>query len=233
MKRSKRVKDLVIILLSAGSESRAKGLGSPALFDVGKSYLIDYQINVLMSIFEKCTIIPVLGFQSDLILSRMETKIGVLENQIYEDSNTSETLRIALNATTSDNLLIIHGNMMFDRGIFDNHSFFKPFVLYDERLSSNKVGLIENDEVLESLSYGLDKTWCNILFTCGSATQTLRQIVCKNKLHNRTMFEDINDLIKTEKVYAYQNNKPIVELNNKHALANIVKNESTPVFRNS
>jgi len=228
---TRKVKDISIILLSAGIEDRAKGQGTPCLFDVGSVVMLDYQIDTLNKIFAKCEIIPVIGFQSSKIINRIHNKIGVVENQLYSETNCVESLRLGVNSTVSDNILIIHGNTIFNQGVFVDHSFSKPFVLYDEDgvMKEDNVGLISNNGVLNNMYYGLDKKWCNILYTTGKATKELRSVINKEKYSKKLMYEVVNEVIKLTKIYTYKNSgNNLLEVNNfreqKHAINNIVKN---------
>lgn len=228
-KSLKRVKDMTIILLSAGVETRSKSQGSVCLIDVNNSLLLDYQIDTIRKIFEKCEIIPVVGFESSKIVKRLHNRVRFVENQKYEETNSAESLRLGLNATTNENILIIHGNMIFDPSLFEEHSFFKPFVLYRKEEDSGKVGLVENDQNLESMNYGLEKRWLNILFSSGSLTTTLRKELNKESRGNRMMHEIINLSLKKHEIASYPSDKPIVEINNyrkqRNEVITIVQNQ--------
>jgi hypothetical protein len=214
---NRRVKDISVILLSAGIEDRAKGQGTPCLFDVGSVSMLDYQIDTLNKIFEKCEIIPVIGFQSSKILKRLHNKVGVVENQMFHDTNCVESLRLGINSTVSDNILIIHGNTAFNQNIFVNHSFSRSFIIYDDddNMKESGVGIISNSGILSNMYYGLDSKWCNILYTTGKSTKALRSLVNKEKCSKKVMYEVINDLIKLTKIHTCKNvGKNILEVNN-------------------
>jgi len=227
---TRKVKDISVILLSAGVEDRAKGQGTPCLFDVGSTVMLDYQIDTLNKIFAKCTIIPVIGFQSGKIISRLHNKIGVIENQLFSDTNSVESLRLGINSTTSDNVLIIHGNTIFNQSVFVDHSFNKSFVMYDDKdaMKEGCVGIISNNGMLNNMYYGLKDKWCNILYTTGKTTKLLRNLINKEKFSNKVMYEVINELIKNTKIYTYRNaGNNVLEINNfreqKNAINNIIQ----------
>lgn len=228
----RKIRNLCVILLCAGIEDRAKTQGSPALFDIDNSLLLDYQIDVLRKIFAKCRILPVVGFESEKVLASTHNEVEVVENQIYEETGTSESLRLALSATTSDNVLIIHGNTLFNQDVFVDVNFTHPFVLYSKK-ESDKVGVTENDGKLENMSYGLDKKWSNIFFSNKETTKKLKRKLIPNKYTNRLMHEEINDLLETNRIYAFEEFSETLEINNykvqKNEINNIIKERSTPI----
>jgi len=207
----KKIKNFAVILLSAGIEDRAKGQGPSPLFKVGGTYLLDHQISAIRAVFGKCDIIPVVGFDSRKVISKIETKIGVIENQLYEETNSPESLRLALNATTAEAVLIIHGNVIFNKELFQPHSFQKSFILYED-YTSEKVG-ITFDKYVENFSYGLNNTWANVAYLNDKTLNETRDVL--NRLDAPCMlFEAFNKVISRGcRILPVENKKLILEIN--------------------
>ena len=125
--------DMAIVILSAGIGNRIKSYEPRSLLKLGNQTLIDHQISVINNSFHFPEIIGVFGYLVDKIAKKIRGKIRIIENQIYENTNTSESLRLAFNSTTKDSLLFFHGDLYFKIDTLDGLDYSNSFLVVDNK----------------------------------------------------------------------------------------------------
>ena len=114
--KSKQVEDLVTFIIIADSPlHRMKSYGPVSLIQINKEKLIDYQIKSIKKSYKNYEIILCLGFESMKVEKYIRVKhkninIRIVENQTYNQTNSCESLRIALNNTQNNKIFIIDLN---------------------------------------------------------------------------------------------------------------------------
>lgn len=205
------------IILSAGSGSRIKSNEPRALLKIGNNTLIEHQISVIKNTFNNPEIVGVFGVGFDKIIKKIGTKIRIIENQLHEATNTSESLRLGINNTMMDNVLFFHGDLYFEQDIFDNLSFTKSFLIIDngDHFNEYEVGVTTNLKKVSILSYGLPDKWCQIAFLTGRELKIARNLFAKFSQDDKKLlsFEVINKIIDLGGNFEFHINKaPIIEI---------------------
>ena len=96
-------KDFISVVLLCDSPGyRMKSYGPIPLITINNQRLIDIQISIIESAFPNCEIILCLGFDAEKIYKYIRSKhsdknIRIVENQLYDISNSCESLRLSLN----------------------------------------------------------------------------------------------------------------------------------------
>ena len=117
--KTEKCKELVSCILLADLPGyRMKSYGPTSLLPVKKARLIDHQIKAIRNAFEKIEIIICTGFESEKINKYIRTtysdiNVRVVENQLFTQTNSCESLRLALNNINNKNLFIIDGSLLF------------------------------------------------------------------------------------------------------------------------
>ena len=119
--------DMAVIILSAGVGSRIKSNEPRSLIKIGSKTLIEHQIDLINNNLVNHEIIGAFGYAIEKIIKKIHGKIRVVENQVYEDTNNSESLRLAVNNTNKNNIMFFHGDLYFNDSIFKNIDFKKSF----------------------------------------------------------------------------------------------------------
>jgi len=100
IKSSNNKNDMAIIILSAGIGARIKSNEPRSLIKIGNKTLVEHQIDTINNTIDNQEIIGVFGYAIEKIIKKIAGKLRVVENQVYQETNNSESLRLAVNNTS-------------------------------------------------------------------------------------------------------------------------------------
>jgi choline kinase len=189
-----------VAILSAGISSRMKTHEPRSLLKIGDKPLIEHQCEIIKSIFYENEIILVIGYKSEKIIKKIgESKIRIIENQLFEETNSGESLRLAVMNNVHNRILLIHGDLYFNLETFKDLNYSKSFLLIDNnsQMSDREVGVVVDNNKVTNLSYGLKSKWCQIAYFQGQEYQILKQVLLKDRenVKKKVSFEIINEVI--------------------------------------
>jgi choline kinase len=194
-----------VVLLSAGIGNRIKSNEPRALIPYANTTLIEYQIRTISNSFNKCDIIVVCGHESYKINKRLEPykNVRIVENENYEITGSASSMRLGFNNTKNNRVILIHGDLIFNKQTISNLDYRQSFLLVDNRdmIKEREVGVVISDnECASNMCFGVDTKWCQIAHFTGKELERLRRDLNKNNDFNkrRLTFEVINDLINTK-----------------------------------
>jgi len=223
-KKEKLSPDLVtVILLCDSSGYRMKSYGPVSLVTINDTKLIDLQIRCIKNVFENFEIILCVGFDAEKICKYIrsehgDTRIRIVENQLHNVSNSCESLRLSLNNTTNNKIVVCDGNLVLNEECLKSIDTNYSCVLVEENPCENlEIGLnIDDKRIVQHLSYGANNTWSEIFFLHGvEIIESLRRIVTKYDSKTRFVFESINELIKMKyEVKSVFNKHKVLKINN-------------------
>lgn len=232
LKKTKKAKNLktpeneqliTIILLCDLPGYRMKSYGPTSLVSINNKYLIDLQIDAIKKAFSKYEIIICVGFDADKINKHIRSKyknqnIRIVENQIFHLCNSCEGIRIALNNTFNDNVLILDGNLLFSKKTLCSLDLSASCAFIEKYPSDNLeigINVNENNEA-QHFSFGAYKTWSEILFLRGyEPIDQIRKFLHHQDSKKKFIFEAINDLLKNKHgIQCIENKYPIHKINN-------------------
>ncbi len=234
-----RVDDFVsIVLLSEKCGYRMKSYGPIPLLRIGGKCLIDIQIEEIQSVFSDFEIILCSGFGSTKIAKYIRDvypslNIRIVENQLHEYSNSCESLRLCLNNTTNNKVLVCNGELVINRDVLSLVSLKSSFIVSEVGQNENlEVGVTINEfGYTENFCYGIENTWSEILFLHDrDIVESIRSIVSDADYKNKFIFEALNELGRTKHRLSVVKNDavPMVKINNIKTYHKIRKtNEST------
>lgn len=218
-----KTKELItIILLSDHYGYRMKSYGPLSLINVGKKRLIDLQISAIQNSFDNFEIIICAGFDADKIYRYVRSEypslnIRFVENQLYNSSNSCESLRLSLNNTINTKIVICDGNLLINHKclskIDTDHS---CALIEKDGCKTLEIGLNSDNNIVQHFSFGAKNTWSEILFLDGvDIIDSLRKIVANYNTKNRFVFEAINELIGMQyNIKSIINDGKITKINN-------------------
>ena len=189
--------NIVFIILSAGVGNRMRSYGPKCLFKTSEETILDKQISIIKSNFPQNEIILVVGFEANKVIKKIPDDIRVVENQLYQTTNSSESLRLAVNNSVSDKIFFIHGDLIFNKEIFDSLDFSRSFVLVDSKnqIEDNEVGITIVNNKATFFSYGLDTKWCQMAYIRGKEFSILKSLYNKPGKDKLYTFEMLNMII--------------------------------------
>jgi len=208
IRKHKDSENVGFAILSAGIGARIKTYEPRSLLKIKGKTLIDHQIDAIKSKFKDPEIIGVFGTSVPRIVKNVRGKIRVVENQKYDTTNNSESLRLALNNSIKNSLMFIHGDILIDETFFNSLNFNKSFVVYEDQgmMDEKEIGLTIMKNKATILSYGLDQKWCQAAFFKGKELKILRNIFAGFTKYDKKMltFEVINKVIDSGGVFQAQ-----------------------------
>ncbi len=217
---------VTIVLICDKPAHRMKSYGPTPLIELNKKKqkLIDQQIEIIKHAFENFEIIICCGSDSYKIAEYIYSKhsdinIRVIENQIHQQSNSCESLRISLNNTGNNNVLVMSGYTKINKGLFRNFDFQHSHVIatklfakgFDVGLNMNKTNQAEH------FSFGATLCWLETIFLRGnSIIDNLMKIISQEEYKKKFIFESLNTLIQENNKIKTKviSNKRILKIDN-------------------
>lgn len=195
------------IILGAGTGRRMRNYGSKSLLRYKSKKVIEHQTSCIRSYSKSSDIIFVTGFESDKIVKE-SPDCRLIENQLFETTNTVESIRLAVNASLLSNIYLIHGDIIFSRTAISIPDRTKAFIGMNSngKINPGKVGISHQDNKLLSLSYGLTDKWSQITYIPAQYFSTLKSQVNKAS-KNLSTYELINILTESFDFYMFENKK--------------------------
>lgn len=223
-KENKKYTDFITIVLLCDSPGyRMKSYGPISLVNIKNTKLIDLQIQCIKNVFENFELIVCVGFDAEKICKHIRTKyndlnIRFVENQLYSISNSCESLRISLNNTLNNKILVCDGNLVLNKKCLENIDIENSCVLTEKDPCENlEIGLnADNNKLVQHFSYGANYIWSEIIFLNGhDIIESLRKIIVNYDSKTRFVFEAINELIKMKYIIkSIVNQHKILKINN-------------------
>ena len=220
-----------ILLLGENYGYRMKSYGPISLVNIENKTLIEKQVDSIKASFVNFEIILCCGFDSErtihFIRSKLSgTNIRIVENQIHDNSNCCESMRLCLNNTMNDKVIICSGELLLGPDHFKKvNPKVSSVVIQNENFSTNlEVGAIHNAGKLESMSLGIrSHHWSEIFCLSGNKIiKSLQSIISIPDYKNKFIFEAINELIKKHSIQVIDtSDTPITKVNNIKTLRKI------------
>lgn len=204
-KFKKQEPQIQAIILAAGIGAIAKTHEPKCLLKYKGKTILEWQVEALRKRFKNIEITVVGGIEREKIIKKIPEGCRFLENQIYETSNNGESLRIAVENSNLNNVLFLHGDLIFDSSLLDKISIKESCVLIDTMnyMKKSEVGVNYSEDKLNILSYSMPIKWCQIAFIHEKDLKTLRKLFLSPgfKTQHLLTFEIINILIDQFEVY--------------------------------
>ena len=218
LKSMARSSNLSVIIPAAGMGHRMKSYGPKALIKINsRTTLIERQIKIIWKNYPDCEIFVVVGFDSDKIkksLSRYPVRF--IENPIHEKTNVLYSIGIATQATITDKILIVYGDLVFNehaiKGIVGDES--KIVVDNNGHMDKREVGLVCEKNEIKNFSFGLEKKWSQIAYLRGKELSLFKDVCCSKDTSQWFGYEALNRVIENEgNLFGFSNKKmKIVEI---------------------
>jgi len=198
VKNQKEENDISVALLCAGIGSKIKSYEPRSLLKINSKTLIEHQIATIKESFIHPDIICVSGCYANKIVRKIKKAIRIVENQMFETTNSSESLRLAFNNSINTRFMFIHGDIFFNQQCL-NVDYSESFLIVDssQMMKDDEIGVTTIDEKASVLSYGLKTKWAQIAYFTGKEHKILGSILQKfeHQDKKKLSFEVINDVI--------------------------------------
>lgn len=201
--------NLSVVLLGGNIPYGMRSFGPYSLLKIGTKTILDYQIETIRNVFGDCEIMLVAGYMADKVIKRRPDDIRIIENQLFENSNECEQIRLSLNSILNTNVLFITGNLLFNEATLKIIDAKKNCLVYEtnNQVPREEIGLAINENKVTSLSFAIDENkWCNVAYFTNKTIDRLRSIVSDKKNKKMFMFEIIDSMLEKYDFYAMTSN---------------------------
>tara|TARA_R110002020_G_scaffold18912_2_gene65305 strand:- start:1790 stop:2500 length:711 start_codon:yes stop_codon:yes gene_type:complete len=189
---------LTVIIPAAGVGHRMKSYGPKCLLQANqKETILEKTISNIKREYPYSDVIVVVGFESEKIIKALPHNIRIVENPRYKETNIGESIRLGINASSNNKLLIVYGDLVFNiysiRGLTSSG----PCVVVDSqsRFREEEVGVTVVDDFVTNFAYGLPSKWSQIAYFEGESFEALK-CLCSDKKKDRLYpFELFNIII--------------------------------------
>lgn len=191
-------KNLTAIILAASPARRMTTIGNRSLIKVNNTNLINYQIDSVKAKFKEIAdIICVLGYEAERVYKTLPKGVRSVENERYADTNNVRSLSLALKACITTNILIIYGDLYFEKEVFDKFTHNKSHLVFDtaEQIEKSKVGGITDNGIITNLSFGLPQKWAQVALLATPEFDLLNKFVHEKANERLCIFEIFNLMI--------------------------------------
>ena len=190
------IKKYSIIIPAAGAGAKMRSYGVKSLLKLSPYItLVEYQIDIIKKLFKSCEIILVAGFEADRLMGNTPGIIHV-ENEKFEETNIMKSLGMGLRACTTENIVIVYGDLMFNEEAlkvnFENESF---LILDKDTMTENEIGCTIHNHYVEHMFYDLPQKWAQIAYLVGKELKLFRQMAWNKNNNNLFCFEVLNEII--------------------------------------
>jgi len=189
--------DITVIILAANIGYGMKSYGPKSLLNINNhETLIEHQLNLIQTSFPHADIVLVVGFAADRIIKRCPIGVRIVENQLYETTSEVEQLRLALNCTLTDNVLILKDDIAFNDDTFCNISKGQSCLIYDsnDQIDANNIGVTIVDNFATTFSYDIPTKWCHIVYLSQRETKMLKTL-CNKKDRAKMYLHEVLQLM--------------------------------------
>lgn len=188
-----------VIIPAAGYGSRMKSYGPKSLINIKNDLsIIDNQLRFVFKYFYEPEVTVVAGYDFRKVENRLKNRpVNIIENKNWEHSNVVSSIHLGLKESSSDNVLIIYGDLVFNAWALK-----APFGTYS-MLLIDKFGLMKPEEVgcvcvnnfVVSMMYDLSNKWAQIGYFTGNELDIFCDLCSKAENENKFGFEMINTTI--------------------------------------
>jgi CTP:phosphocholine cytidylyltransferase-like protein len=189
---------LSIIILASNPGYRMKSFGPKCLIkDKQGVSILSRQMASFQDEFSHYEVIVVGGFEIDKLTKNRPAGIRIVENISYESSNEIEDIRLAINNAMYDNLLIIAGDIYFNRNVINNITQKSTLIVDDnDRMLDDDIGttIVDNSITIMSMSIKSPK-WARIGYFTEKEARLLRQFASTRDNARLFLFEGINYIL--------------------------------------
>lgn len=206
-------KPLGVIILASDMGYRMKSYGPKCLLKTGENESILFrQIRLIRQELPYSEITIVVGFEADKVIKHVSKDIRIIENQIFQRTNSVESVRLVVNNRRFEHLLILDGDLIFNRksiadltnggsvAVMDAHNFFPD----------DKEGATIVDGNATNFSYGLEKRWARMIYLTDKELEMFHKEIVNRDKNKMYLFEIFNDILNNGGCISTLMNKEIV-----------------------
>lgn len=191
-----------VIILSAALSSKMRSYGIRSLLKIDNKFLMDYQLEVIKSLYPMAEIIMVTGYDADKVMNNIGRDVICVENERFDETNVARSLAIGLRAATTDKILVVYGDLLFNSAALSLDTKESSVVISTDASGDgffnkdNDVGCnINSNGLVEHFSFDLPNKWCQVAYLTGAELHLLESIVWHKGRERLFGFEIMNMIL--------------------------------------
>jgi hypothetical protein len=176
--------DLSVIVLSSTINHKMGTYGAKFDHETKTEKLFDLQCRLIKEVFPKSEIILGVGkdyhkANRNLREKWFDSGIRMVENQLWQETSETETLRLAMNVCpTASRVLFVSGDVYFDKSALSFLDASQSSTTYYMDQNEDEIGLnfdLDKKFKLNGVGFDFRAKWSNILYVTGHELNTLRK----------------------------------------------------------
>lgn len=190
--------NVTAIVLGSIPNDRMKTMPAVSLMMVNKQQsVVELQFESISAAFPKSEMILVVGHDGQQVIEKRPKQMRIVENQLYEQCGEVEELKLAINNVTTDAVLIIKGNTIFDSKAIKQLRNHGSCTMIDKKdqMTKDALGVISNGSKIENIAYGVEDKWCYTTYLEGRELKILRKFVNMRIKSKMCLFEALNYIV--------------------------------------
>ena len=184
-----------IIIPAAGIGTRMRSYGPKCLLKVRDESILQRQINIISNTFISFELIVVGGFEAHRVKRKVPKAATFLENEDYESTNVVHSIALGLERATTNNVLIIYGDLFFSEKALDLPLYKRSLLTLTNDMKDEEVGCTSLNNVAQNLMYDLSPKWGQMVYLTGYELAKFKQLVTTTNCSYMFGFEIINKII--------------------------------------
>lgn len=189
-----------IIIPAAGIGSRMKSQGAKPLLQIGAGItILQLQLQMIQEYMRgHPRIIVVGGFEARKVMNYLPDYVVAVENENYETTNVARSIGMGLRASTTNHVLILHGDLVFNKYALTLPIANESILTVDTHgtMSENEVGCNTDGPQVVQLGYGIEDKWAQIMFLTGKELELAKSICWNPSNFQLFSFEILNEIMR-------------------------------------
>jgi len=211
----------ITVVIPAAGESKKITRVPKSLIDIGSEKLIERQIRIVRKMMPQAEILVVLGYCANEVYKYIPKNVRCIENSDYEVSNIGRSLDLAMKNITTNNMMILYGDLVFNEkaiAIPHEHS----CIILNKKGKENSVGCNLEGNMVRHFTYASPNKWAEIALLTENEMSILRKLIHNKNSAKLLGFEVLNQVIDFGGSFqAYENHGPIIELDTNSDIINL------------
>ena len=193
----KNSEELSVVIPAAGMGHRMKSYGPKALIPINTENditIIERQLDLLWSSYPNAEIFIVIGFEAEKIRKHLKDyPVRFVHNPIHEKTNVLYSIGLGMQATISDEVIVVYGDLIFNEHAVKNLRGSSKIIIEDKGfLKKSEVGVVVHEDAITNFSFGLDTKWGQIAYLTGKELELFKQISVKSETSQWLGYEGLN-----------------------------------------
>lgn len=157
--------------------------------------ILERQLSLIDDAFNSYEVILVTGYQAEKVMNATPRHVVKIENTDYKTTNIVRSIGLGLRAATTDNVVILHGDVVFNKQCLRAPFDLDSFAIISQSLKTDEVGCTVNNGMVEHIFYDLPLHWSQIIYLTGKDLNIFSKIVWNKENSHLYHFEVLNECI--------------------------------------